>query len=111
MKYKYFTWIQDVLQELLCLSSIQKKKSRKHRQEKSIWFFKKITGNREWYNEMRCRRDCYSNSTERRTVQEKTIMEGNQNLCLIFCCVLGTIMFPRGPCCCGNFAKDLEEEK
>jgi hypothetical protein len=24
---------------------------------------------------------------------------------------LGTIMFPRGPCCCGNFAKDLEEEK
>jgi hypothetical protein len=24
------------------------------------------------------------NSTERRKVQEKTIMEGNQNLCLIF---------------------------
>ena len=29
MKYKYFTWIQDVLQELLCLSSIQKKKKKK----------------------------------------------------------------------------------
>ena len=38
VKYKYFTWIQDVLQELLCLSSIQTKKSRKHRQEKTIWF-------------------------------------------------------------------------
>jgi len=28
MKYKYFTWIQDVLQELPCLSSNQKKKKR-----------------------------------------------------------------------------------
>jgi hypothetical protein len=27
MKYKYFTWIQDVLQEQLCLSSIQKKRA------------------------------------------------------------------------------------
>jgi len=26
MKYKYFTWIQDALQELLCSSSIQKEK-------------------------------------------------------------------------------------
>ncbi|KAJ6951621.1 hypothetical protein NC653_040920 [Populus alba x Populus x berolinensis] len=42
MKYKYLTWIQDVLQELLCLSSVQTKKSRKHRQEKSIWFYEMI---------------------------------------------------------------------
>jgi hypothetical protein len=36
--------------------------------------------------------NCYNNSTERRMVQEKTIMEGNQNLCLIFCCVFGTLV-------------------
>jgi hypothetical protein len=62
-------------------------------------------------------------------VQERRIMEGNQNLCLIFCCVFGnnsleefdsrgrkiiavtfstSIMLTRGPSCCGNFA---EEEK
>jgi hypothetical protein len=33
---------------------------------------------------MRCGRDCYSNCTERRPVQEKIIMELKQNLCLIF---------------------------
>jgi hypothetical protein len=25
-------------------------------------------------------------------VQERRIMEGNQNLCLIFCCVFGTLI-------------------
>jgi len=84
MKYKYFTWIRDVLQELPCLSSIQKKRAESTGKRRVYGLKKQFTGNREWYNEMRCGRDCYSNSTERRTVQEKTIMDLKQNLCLIF---------------------------
>jgi hypothetical protein len=43
MKYKYFTWIQDVLQELPCLSSNQKKKKKRAEStgKRRVYGFKK----------------------------------------------------------------------
>ncbi|KAJ6854744.1 hypothetical protein NC651_039638 [Populus alba x Populus x berolinensis] len=80
MKYKYFTWIQDVLQELLCLSSIQEKRA-------------ESTGKGEWYNEMRCG-DCYSKSAERRVQGSSRNNNGETRWT--------SIMLKRGPSCRGN---------